>query len=242
MTIYPSIDLRGGRVVRLLQGRKEAETVYFDDPIEPAKRWKEAGAEWVHVVDLDGVFTGRPQNWKIIGSIAGVGLKVELGGGLRREEDIERAFGSGVSRVILGTKAASEMGTISGLAAQYENRLAVGIDARGGKVAIEGWVKTTELCAQDLAREVAAAGIRRIIYTDIARDGTLTGPNFSAQRKMLAEVSARVIASGGVSKISDIEEFLQIGEEFSNFDGVIIGKALYENRLDLAEVIKLASA
>ena len=109
-------------------------------------------------------------------------------------------------------------------------------------MAIEGWVKTTELCAQDLAREVAAAGIRRIIYTDIARDGTLTGPNFSAQRKMLAEVSARVIASGGVSKISDIEEFMQIGEEFSNFDGVIIGKALYENRLDLAEVIELASA
>ncbi|AWT60693.1 MAG: 1-(5-phosphoribosyl)-5-[(5-phosphoribosylamino)methylideneamino] imidazole-4-carboxamide isomerase [Candidatus Moanabacter tarae] len=242
MIIYPSIDLREGRVVRLLQGRKEAETVYFDNPLEPAERWKEAGAEWIHVVDLDGAFTGKPKNWEAIGSIVTTGLKVELGGGLRSEEDIERAFNCGVSRVVLGTKAVSEADWLSKLAAQHGNRLAVGIDARGGKVAVEGWAKTTEVAAQDLALAADASGIQYIIYTDIARDGMLTGPNFSAQRKMVSEVSARVIASGGVSKISDIPQFLQIKEKFKNFDGIIIGKALYENRFNLSEAIKLASA
>ncbi len=241
MTIYPSIDLREGRVVRLLQGRKDAETVYFDDPKEPARLWKEAGAEWVHVVDLDGAFTGRPQNWKAVEAIAEIGLKIEMGGGLRREEDIERAFRTGVSRVVLGTRAADEISSAAGLVAQFENRLAIGIDAREGKVAVEGWVKITDLSALDLAREAAAVGIRYIVYTDIARDGMLTGPNFKAQRKMLGEVGSRVVASGGVSKTSDIEEFLRIDEEFSNFEGVVIGKALYENRLDLAEVIRMTS-
>ena len=241
MIIYPAIDLREGRVVRLLQGRKEAETVYFDNPFEPAERWKEAGAEWIHVVDLDGAFAGKPKNWEAIGSIVATGLKVELGGGLRSEEDIERAFNSGVSRVVLGTKAASETDWLSKLASQHGNRLAVGIDARGGKVAVEGWARTTEVTARDLAQAADAAGIQHIIYTDIARDGMLTGPNFSAQRKMLSEVSARVIASGGVSKISDIQRFVQIKEKFENFDGVIVGKALYENRVDLSEAIKLAS-
>lgn len=239
MNIYPAIDLRGGRVVRLLQGRANRETVYFNDPALPAQLWKEAGAKWIHTVDLDGAFTGKPQNWSAIEKIAATGLKIEMGGGMRTEQNIEDALNAGVSRVVLGTRAAEDPDSLAGLTDKFGGSIAVGIDAKNGKVAVKGWVDTTDLTATDLAKRVAELGVRTIIYTDISRDGMLTGPNFEAQEQMLETVTADIIASGGVSKHEDVARFAEMAETYSNLEGVIIGKALYDGKVDLVDLMKL---
>ncbi len=235
MNLYPAIDLRQGRVVRLEQGRVERETVYYDDPSIPAGLWKDAGAQWLHVVDLDGAFSGRPQNWAAIEKIASSGLKIQMGGGMRRRQDIERAFESGVSRVVLGTSAVEDGEFLQSMVERFSSRIAVGIDARYGKVALRGWVDETEMTALDLARRVASVGVETIIFTDISTDGMLTGPNFAAQEEMLETIPIRLIASGGVASSGDVRKFQILSESYPNLEGVIIGKALYDGKINLGD-------
>lgn len=241
MNIFPAIDLRGGRCVRLLQGKAEQETEYFRDPGEAARLWQEAGSEWVHVVDLDGAFTGEAQNWSSIEKIVATGMKVQMGGGIRSEEVIERAFSLGVKRVILGTKACESLDFVQRVTDRFGGGIAVGIDAKDGKVAIKGWVSTTDQSATDLAKKVAEMGVRTIIYTDISTDGMLAGPNFEAQREMLETVSSDIIASGGVGRREDVEKLCELAKTHPNLLGVIVGKALYERKVDLKDLLGLAA-
>jgi phosphoribosylformimino-5-aminoimidazole carboxamide ribotide isomerase len=238
--IYPAVDIKGGRVVRLLQGKAEQETVYYSNPAEPARLWARAGAEWVHVVDLDGAFTGVPCNWKAVEAIAGAGMKVEMGGGMRTVDNVKKAFDSGVSRVVIGTKAVDDKTFIAQLVKQFGSKIAVGIDAKNGKVAVHGWVDTADASALDLAKAVAGMGVATIIYTDISRDGMLVGPNFEAQAEMCASVPCNIIASGGVGSREDIVAFARMSKNYGNLDGVIIGKALYEGKVELADVLTIA--
>ena len=238
MNIYPAIDIRKGRCVRLKQGRADCETVYFNDPVEPARLWREAGTQWVHVVDLDGALSGEPQNWQVIEKICATGLQVQMGGGLRESVSIERAFNIGVSRVVIGTRACEDEMFIKELVDEHSDKIAVGIDAKNGRVATQGWVNTTELEALDFATRISALGVETIIHTDISRDGMLYGPNFIEQEKMLSKVDVKIIASGGVSTYEDIDKFFEMSEKHPNLDGVIIGKALYEKKIDLAQVFR----
>ncbi len=237
MNIYPAIDLRNGKSVRLNQGKADQEKIYFDDPAEPAENWKKSGAKWIHCIDLDGAFTGEPKNWDAINKIVSRGLKIQLGGGFRTLENVERAIDTGVSRVVIGTKATNDEIFTNTLLEKFGNKIAVGIDAKNGKVAVKGWVKTIDLNAVDLAKKMEKNGVQTIIYTDISRDGMLSGPNFEALEIMLNSIKINVITSGGVSNIKDIEQLSKISEKHENFDGVIIGKALYENKIDLKNLI-----
>lgn len=241
MEILPAIDLKNGRAVRLLQGRADRETVYYDNPLVPARLWQEAGASWLHVVDLDGAFSGQPQNWKVVERLLDIGLKIELGGGLRDLQTIGEALDRGVTRVVVGTKAVEGDEFLQEAAERFGgDRIAIGIDASNGKVAVRGWVSTTDVTPIELARRVEATGIQTIIYTDISRDGMLSGPNFEGQQAMAEAVSCNIIASGGVGSISDVQQLVALAQTHPNLSGVIIGKAVYEKRLDLAEAIRLA--
>lgn len=250
MTIYPAIDIKGGRCVRLTQGRADRETVYFENPADIATQFKAAGSPWVHVVDLDGAFAGEPQNLPQVQAIAALGMKVQLGGGLRTRAAVERALGFGVSRVVIGTRAAESEAFVGELVQAFGDKIAVGIDAKNGKVAVKGWVSTTDVTALDLAQRMSALGVRTIIYTDITTDGMLTGPNFTAQEAMCQAVApgtasqhgTNIIASGGVSQREDVVGLVELARRHANLDGVIIGKAIYEKRVDLADLLKIASA
>lgn len=233
--IYPAIDLKDGQCVRLRQGRADAVSVYSGDPAAMARRWAREGGDWLHVVDLDGAFTGRPVHLREIAAIVdAAGIPVEVGGGIRTDDDIRRVLATGVRRVILGTRACGNPGALKSLADTFGDSLAVGIDARNGKVQVKGWVETTDTLAVELARKVSSAGIRTLIYTDTATDGMLTGPNLEGVRALCQAVSCEVIASGGVSCARDVNNLraLQLG----NLRGVIIGKALYEGAVTLAEL------
>jgi phosphoribosylformimino-5-aminoimidazole carboxamide ribotide isomerase len=203
MTIYPAIDIKGGRCVRLTQGRADAETVYAEDPAQVAGEFRAAGSSWVHVVDLDGAFAGEPRNLGVVERIAALGMKVQLGGGMRTRVSVDRALAMGIARVVIGTRAAESEAFVSELVAAHGGRIAVGIDAKGGMVAVKGWVDTTKTSALGLARRMDALGVATLIYTDVGTDGMLTGPNFEAQDAMLGAVRARVIASGGVSRADE---------------------------------------
>ncbi len=241
-TIYPAIDIRGGRCVRLNQGKADRETRYFEDPMEPGRLWRAAGASWLHVVDLDGAFEGQPQNLEVIGQLAGLGLKVQMGGGLRDFETVRRVLDHGVSRVVIGTRACEDPEFLRCLVEHFgTERIAVGIDAKDGKVAVKGWVSITEIEVGDLARTVLDAGIRTVIHTDIATDGMFTGPNLRAQKELASIPSLEVIASGGVSGLEDIARLQTVAREQPNLTGVIVGKALYDGRLDLREAIRSLS-
>ena len=228
MLLYPAIDLMDGQVVRLERGLAEKKTVYSDDPVAMALRWQAAGADWIHLVDLDAAFEGKSRNLEVIRAIAeAVTVPCELGGGMRDAGSIEAGLSTGVRRVIIGTKAA-EPGFLAQAAGAFgPSRLAVGIDAKDGKVAVKGWVETMELTALDLAREAVTAGIRTIIYTDIATDGMLRGPNLEAMREMAEAVPCDLIASGGVSGPEDLVALAAI----PGIHGAIIGRALYEGRM-----------
>lgn len=240
MTIYPAIDIKGGRCVRLLQGRADQETVYGEDPAAVAAEFRAAGSAWVHVVDLDGAFAGEPRNLEEVRRIADLGLKVQLGGGLRNRVTVERALGFGVSRVVIGTRAAESEAFVGELVQAFGARIAVGIDAKDGRVAVKGWVDTSPLGAIELARRMDALGVGTIIHTDIGTDGMLTGPNFAAQETVLAAGRFRVIASGGVSRREDVVQLAQLAQRHSNLDGVIVGKALYEKRVSLPDLLSIA--
>lgn len=241
MLLYPAIDLKGGRVVRLEQGRADRETVYYGDPAEPALQWKKAGTQWIHMVDLDGAFTGvpHPANGAAIRRVLELGVKVQLGGGMRDEFAIAKAFEQGVTRVVLGTKAAQSPDFVAEMVKKYGERIAVGIDAKDGRVAIKGWVETSDYSALDLAQKMESLGVRTIIYTDISRDGLLTGPNFQAQEEMLKHCLCHIIASGGVARIEDIKQFAEMARKYPNLDGVITGKAIYEDRLSVVDALAL---
>jgi len=240
MTIYPAIDIKGGRCVRLLQGRADQETVYGDNPAEVATEFRAAGSTWVYVVDLDGAFDGEPRNLDAVRSIVALGMKVQLGGGLRTRAAVERALGFGVGRVVIGTRAAESEAFVGELVQSFGEAIAVGIDAKDGKVAVKGWVDTSPLGALDLARRMDALGVRTLIHTDIGTDGMLTGPNFPAQEAMLGAGRFGVIASGGVSRREDVVRLAELARRHANLDGVIVGKALYEKRVNLPDLLSLA--
>lgn len=239
MDLYPAIDIRHGRVVRLSQGEATRQTVYGDDPVAVAERFAEQGAEWIHVVDLDRAF-GEGENLALVRRIvarAGWRAKVQLGGGLRSADLVKAGLEQGVSRVVLGTAAALDAPLVPAvLAAEGAERIAVGIDARDGQVAIRGWTETSNLTADALARRVVADGARTIIYTDVARDGMLAGPDLEGARR-LQQIGAAVIASGGVAGIADIRAVRDAG-----LAGVIVGRALYEGRFGLVEALEAAAA
>jgi phosphoribosylformimino-5-aminoimidazole carboxamide ribotide isomerase len=241
MTIYPAIDMKNGRCVRLTQGRADQETIYAEDPAKVAQQFKTTGSEWVHVVDLDGAFRGEPQNLAVAQAIAGLGMKVQLGGGMRTRAAVERALGFGVSRVVIGTRAAESEAFVGELVREFGDKIAVGIDAKGGKVAVKGWVDTTGLDSMIFARRMETLGVSTIIYTDIGTDGMLTGPNLAAQESLLKTVKCQVIASGGVSRREDVIALAQLAKRYSNLNGVIVGKAIYEQRVDLADLLTIVA-
>lgn len=236
MKIYPAVDIKDGKCVRLRRGEAADKTVYFENPVDAAKSFLDAGSKFIHVVDLDGAFGGAMVNLKTISAIADLGMFVELGGGMRDESAVNAAFDAGVSRAIIGTKACTNPDWAMSLAQKYGEKIAVGIDAKDGKVAIRGWVEVSAADAYELAKTLASGGVRTFVYTDIDTDGMLTGTNIPAQEKILQTLSAdgaKLIASGGVASISDVENLAKLAVKYPNLDGVIIGKAIYEGRIDL---------
>ena len=226
--------------MRLTQGRAEQETVYAENPADVAAEFRAAGSTWVHVVDLDGAFAGEPQNLAVVQAIAALGMKVQLGGGLRTRAAVERALGFGVSRVVIGTRAAESEIFVDELVQAFGEKIAVGIDAKNGQVAVKGWVVNAGMSALALAQRMDALGVATLIHTDIGTDGMLTGPNFPAQEAMLAAGKFRVIASGGVSRREDVVNLAKLAQRHANLDGVIVGKALYEKRVELPDLLAIA--
>ena len=242
MIVYPAIDIRGGKCVRLTEGRFDRETVYADDPVAVAKTWQEQGAAWLHVVDLDGARAGFPVNREIIGRICrAVAIPVQAGGGIRTAADIETLLTAGVSRVILGSAAVRQPDLVADACAKWGERIAVGIDAKGGRVAVDGWERESDLAAEELARRMTAAGVARIVYTDISRDGTLSGVNAANAAAFARKAGVDVIVAGGVAGVADIVSLKEAaGADGAGIEGVIIGKALYSGLLTLAEAIRAA--
>jgi phosphoribosylformimino-5-aminoimidazole carboxamide ribotide isomerase len=234
--IYPAIDIRGGKCVNLIQGDYNQETVYAEDPVEAAREWEQQGAEWIHLVDLDGAKAKQPVNVELIGRIAStVSVPVQIGGGLRKQADVERLLGLGVARVILGTAALEDRPFVTEVLRVYGEKIAIGIDARDGYVATNGWLETSEMKAEELAAQLAELGAKTFIFTDISRDGMMGGPNLESTIH-LAKVSGQsVIASGGVSRLSDLEELARY--QGSGVSGAIVGRALYTKAIDLADAI-----
>ena len=237
MILYPAIDLKDGQCVRLLRGDMAAATVFSDDPAAHAAAFEAAGCQWVHLVDLNGAFAGRAVNAAAVEAVlARVRAPCQLGGGIRDLAAIEGWLSKGLARVILGTVAVRDPALVRGAARAFPGRVAVGIDARGGRVAVEGWAETTDLTALDLARRFEDAGVAAIIYTDIDRDGAMQGPNVAATAALANAVRIPVIASGGVSSLDDLRALKDCG---APLDGVISGRALYDGRIDVAEAVRL---
>lgn len=237
MIVYPAIDIRGGQCVRLIEGDYSRETVFDADPVDSARRWVDAGAEWLHVVDLDGAKAGAPANLDAIARIrAAISIPMQLGGGIRTADNLDRVLAVGIDRAILGTAAIRAPQFVRDALKQHGNRIAIGLDARDGFVAAEGWLDQTDVRADDLAVELRDAGCETVIFTDIRRDGTLAGPNLEALRHMVERFGPGVIASGGVGQPGDIDDV-----RVSGSTGVIIGRALYDGRVGLADAMRRAS-
>ena len=238
MIVIPAIDLKEGRCVRLEQGLMEKDTVFCDDPAAQAREWQHQGGELLHIVDLDGAFAGIPRNRAAIESIVkGVSIPTQLGGGIRDLATIEAYLALGVSRVILGTAAQRTPALVAEACRQFPGRIVVGIDAKNGLVAVQGWAEVTDVRAAELARRFEGDGVAAIIYTDIARDGMMGGPNIAATRELAEAISIPIIASGGVSSLRDIENLMAI--ESSGVVGAITGKAIYTGAIKLAEAVAL---
>ena len=236
MYIIPAIDLRDGKCVRLIQGDYDRQINYHDDPFRRVKEFRSAGAEWLHIVDLDGAKAGKPINTDTISAIAALGqLKIEVGGGLREETSIKQLLDMGVERVIIGTKAVNDFEWFSEMAEKFSGKIMLGLDARGTKVATDGWTKNTSQPLLEFAAKAAKLPIAAIIYTDITKDGMMAGPNLERTKALAEMVRIPVIASGGVREIADIKKLAELGVE-----AVIIGRALYEGTLNLAEAIEAA--
>jgi phosphoribosylformimino-5-aminoimidazole carboxamide ribotide isomerase len=236
MKIYPAVDILDGKAVRLKQGLKHEATVY-GDPVDMARRWVDKGADWLHVVDLDGAFEGAPRNLNVLRNMAAAvpNAKIQVGGGVRSMSIVESLFDAGIKRVVLGTAAVQDQTFVKEALAKYSDNVAIGIDARDGNVRVSGWTEKSNVGAIDLARKLQGLGARLVIYTDISRDGVLEGPNIGATREMLENTDLYVIASGGVSSMSDLRQLAEI--DHPRLDGVIIGKALYEGRIQIEEAL-----
>lgn len=239
-TVIPAIDLQGGQCVRLRQGLADQATIYAGHPVDMARHWAAQGAAALHIVDLDGAFAGRPAHTDVIRAmIAAIpDIPVETGGGLRTDADLQALLDAGAARVIIGTRALGDPAELQRLAGKFGAGLAVGIDARDGRVQVKGWTETTAMDAAGLARRAAAAGVQTIIYTDTATDGMLQGPNYPAVAGICANFTGRVIASGGVAAAAHVRRLAQLG--LPNLAGVIVGKALYEQTATLPELLAAA--
>jgi phosphoribosylformimino-5-aminoimidazole carboxamide ribotide isomerase len=238
LTLYPAIDLKDGACVRLVQGEMSAATLFNDNPAAQAASFVDAGCKWLHVVDLNGAFVGRPVNSSAVAAILGVcPVPVQLGGGIRDLSTIEFWLSAGIARVILGTVAVKNPALVQKACKLFPERIAVGIDARAGHVAVEGWAETSELSALELALRFEDAGVAAIIYTDIERDGKLTGVNVEATAELAAKLSTPVIASGGVASLDDLAKLK--AREGEGLEGVICGRALYDGRIKLADALAL---
>ena len=234
MNLYPAIDIKDGACVRLLYGDFDALTEYNPDPGDQARQFAEAGCRWIHVVDLDGAVSGAAVNIDAVKAILKTGLPVQLGGGIRNMSQIETWIEAGSSRVILGTAALKDPDLVIEAAKRFDGKIAVGADARGGVIAAEGWLETTDMPVLDLVKRFEDCGVAAIIFTDIGRDGALTGVNLEATAELARSTSIPVIASGGVASIDDINA---LANDDSGIDGVITGRAIYDGRLDLAEAL-----
>lgn len=238
MLVIPAIDLREGNCVRLVQGRKEAVTIYSHDPAATARKWELCGAELLHIVDLDGAFSGNQKNMDAILKIRrAVKMALQVGGGIRNIGNLLNLFSAGIDRIIIGTAAIEDPAFLVQACKQYPGRVLIGIDAKDGMVAIKGWEEVTEILASDLAKRLEMVGITGIIYTDIKRDGMLTGPNINAVRNMVNHVSIPVIASGGIASMEDVRNLAQI----KGLWGMITGKAIYSGSLNLKQAIEFVS-
>lgn len=238
MRIYPAIDLRGGRCVRLMQGDYARETVFGEDPVSMAQHWVAQGAEQLHLVDLDGAKAGQPVNLEVIDRIVkGVNVPCQLGGGIRNAEHLKHAFDLGIRWAVLGTKALHDPAWVREVADRFPNRIVLGLDARDGFVATEGWLSTSQTSAIELAHQVQTSPIYAIVYTDIARDGMLNGPNFAQLSQMRQACTKPVIASGGVSNVNQVQQLASAGTF-----GCIIGRALYEGQIDLRQALRVLAS
>jgi phosphoribosylformimino-5-aminoimidazole carboxamide ribotide isomerase len=242
MLLIPAIDLKEGKCVRLRQGRMEDDTVFSDDPVAVAGKWVAAGAKRIHLVDLDGAFAGKPKNARIIHDIveAYPDVPVQVGGGIRDEDTIQAYLDAGVQYVIIGTKAVSEPHFVSDIAVEFPGHIIIGLDAKDGKVAIDGWSKLSRHDVIDLAKKFESDGVEAIIYTDISRDGMMSGVNVEATVKLAKAIHIPVIASGGITNLEDIKALGKVTEE--GIIGAITGRAIYEGTLDFAEAEKLAQS
>lgn len=237
MRIYPAIDIKDGKCVRLLRGNFNDVTVYGDNPAQMAKKWEDLGGEFIHVVDLDGALKGHGVNAEVIKGICNsVSVPVQTGGGIRTMEDIEAKLACGINRVIIGTKAVSDSEFVKNALKKYGDKIVIGIDAKDGMVAIEGWEKTSEFTAVEFGKKMADLGVKTIIYTDIATDGTLMGPNVAAMAEMVKATGIDIIASGGIGTVGHIKSLIPTGVE-----GVICGRALYTGDVKLDEAIDAIS-
>lgn len=240
-TIYPAIDIRDGNCVRLIQGDYNQETVYGNSPLDMARRFAEAGAEWIHTVDLDGAKAGKRVNHEHVIEIAKqLNVKVQVGGGIRTPEDVAAYLENGVDRVILGSSAIKDPEFVKAMLKKYGEKIAIGIDARDGYVATEGWLETSKVTAEALGIELANHGAEVFIFTDISRDGMLSGPNTEAIAKLARATGKEVIASGGVSTLDDLTDLKQFDKD--GIGGAIIGKALYTNQFTLEEALERGGA
>lgn len=237
MIVYPAIDIRGGKAVRLVEGDYDRETVFDADPVDAAQRWAEGGASWIHIVDLDGARDGERLNAGVIARIReAVSCRLQLGGGIRTREDIEAVTALGIDRVVIGSAAVSNPELVSAAVRMLGPGIAVGLDARDGMLATQGWLEQTDVRAIDAARRFANEGVEHFVFTDIRRDGKLQGPNLDALKEMIENVPSNIIASGGISSLDDIAAVRDLGAA-----GVIVGAALYHNRFSLADALSIAS-
>ena len=238
MELYPAIDLRGGRFVRLHQGDYGAETVYGDDPVSVARRFADAGAPWIHMVDLDAARTGSPLNRALVTAVAGaVAVRVQAGGGVRDDGAVEALLGAGVTRVVLGTAAMEDPAWVPRVASRHPGRVAVSLDARDGELAVQGWTRGAGETVLDAARRFDEAGVAALIVTDIGRDGTLGGPDLVGLARVLAATSVDVVASGGVGDLDDLRALDGLDVGGRRLAGAIVGKALYEGRFSVEEAL-----
>jgi len=236
MLIYPAIDLKGGRCVRLTQGKAETEIVYSEDPLHIARLWSSKGAGRIHLVDLDGAVQGKPVHLDLaLGIARAVDIPVQLGGGIRTSEDVRACFAAGIDRVVLATRAIEDEVWLDALLRDYAGRIVISVDARDGKVALRGWGQVSALDALEVARRLERKDLAAIIFTDISRDGMLQGPNLSSVERMAESVKLPLIVAGGISRLDDIRKLKRLG-----VSGVIIGKALYTGAIDLEEAIQVA--
>ena len=239
MIIFPAIDIRGGKCVRLEEGRFDRETVFAENPVEAARQWVDAGTDWLHIVDLDGARAGKPMNLAVVSEIAKTfNVKVQLGGGIRTTETVKEVLAAGIHRVILGSVAVRSPELVRQVCSEYGERIVIGIDARGGEVAVDGWEQSGLMQVEELALRMKDVGATRIIYTDISRDGMLTGVNVPATLQLAEKSHLAIIASGGVKGMEDILALQPLA--MRGIEGVIIGKALYTGAISLADALRVA--